>query len=631
LEHREFRDKSFSSDGNFEGKEEVTWILKLEEKVIERSIYLGPRNMKEIIQLITGKPDWEKKIFDVEILAKWKQELAQQGLNNPKIVDKIFQLLQNSAKSRNADHFDNYGWHLRTVVNAKEIWRYFDCKCQCLICSGHEDLHEAIRDDKDPEQIKEYKRLKKIKCRCVNNKFYFRHTLPFLRKQLSHKMNLIPVSLKSRFQAHVADYERRKGRIDYHPGSNNQMNDIIHPSLYCFVKDTSPVNLSSANKAAVEKTALFQWIPSEFEVIRNVTSVRTVIHSPINNLDRNDPLNEPLYNDIAEIFTLFVPKFEHTIRQLVKDKRLMAPSMSLGQRFPVLSKIKGFVTTLWSSFWDKNENEEEKEVKDQQEQSMDIEEGEGNQPTPQTEINEQFLLSRCQVIVKIARCEVSAASPTFSEGSWHLEGIPSEKIIATGIYYYSQKNVEKSFLKFRATLDDPYDLDYEQDHQEWVSRHYGFKFLKKPKFDVREFVPIMKLGKIQTKENFCLVFPNFLQHRVSPIVYKPPSSSSEVMMHKKNEEKDWVTNMDVDNEDNNNNNQEEEEDEGKGHRSILVFFLIDPRERILCTADIPPQQQEQVIGLEEAKVYQELLMFERKYEYDEQSDFFQRVFSLCEH
>ena len=88
---------------------------------------------------------------------------------------------------------------------------------------------------------------------------------------------------------------------------------------------------------------------------------------------------------------------------------------------------------------------------------------------------------------------------------------------------------------------------------------------------------IVSLGRIPTKENLCLFFPNFLQHRVS---------SLELMKN-----------------------------HSHGSRGILVFFLINPNKRIISTANIQPPQQE-TMTLDEAKSYRELLMFERKYEYE---------------
>src|SRR6185312_9103615 len=102
----------------------------------------------------------------------------------------------------------------------------------------------------------------------------------------------------------------------------------------------------------------------------------------------------------------------------------------------------------------------------------------------------------------------------------------------------------------------------------------------------------IKLGRIQTKENLCMFFPNFLQHRVSKIELKEGCT--------------------------------------EGSRGILVFFLINSFERVISTRDIPVPQQ-QTMSMEDAKLYRELLMFERKFEYGEQNKFHQRGLSLCEH
>jgi len=97
---------------------------------------------------------------------------------------------------------------------------------------------------------------------------------------------------------------------------------------------------------------------------------------------------------------------------------------------------------------------------------------------------------------------------------------------------------------------------------------------------------------IPTKENLCLFFPNFLQHCVSPLHLKDGAI--------------------------------------EGHRSILVFFLVNPFDKLISTTHIPTPQQ-QTMSLTDAKLYRELLMFERKYEYSEQNTFHQRGISLCEH
>lgn len=98
------------------------------------------------------------------------------------------------------------------------------------------------------------------------------------------------------------------------------------------------------------------------------------------------------------------------------------------------------------------------------------------------------------------------------------------------------------------------------------------------------------LGGIKTTEDKCIVFPNFMQHQVSKF---------ELIDKTK-----------------------------RGVRKILVFFLIDPSNPILSTKDVAPQSE---MSLEDAKVYRELLMFERKFEISDQNSFYERGWSLCEH
>lgn len=170
--------------------------------------------------------------------------------------------------------------------------------------------------------------------------------------------------------------------------------------------------------------------------------------------------------------------------------------------------------------------------------------------------------------------------------SWHLEGIREENIIATGIYYYNFDNVTDSHLKFRTVVGDVCEIDYPQNCDTYVEYHYGMNYCD-GKFGDTETT--IELGKINTTEDMCLVFPNFLQHKVEEF---------ELINKKKS-----------------------------GNRDILVFFLIDPRKKIVSTSDVVKNE----MTLEETKVYRELLMFQRKYEVKDQQNFFERGWSLCEH
>lgn len=129
------------------------------------------------------------------------------------------------------------------------------------------------------------------------------------------------------------------------------------------------------------------------------------------------------------------------------------------------------------------------------------------------------------------------------------------------------------------------------------------------------------ISLMRTQEGKVLVFPNIYQHKVPKFTLKDKTRP--------------------------------------GHRKILVFFLVDPTQHIVSTADVPIQSLEMreeilnsVLGqrlppeicgiiarysgfymtLEEAKEYRKELMKERSYGMDYVTkEFFERPFDLCEH
>eukprot|EP01040_Poterioochromonas_malhamensis_P007683 gene7683-biopygen1424 len=121
------------------------------------------------------------------------------------------------------------------------------------------------------------------------------------------------------------------------------MLDIIHPALYCFVKGVTPV--VGSGEPLIQRSSLFQWIPTRFSVIRDPTTnepLRTEIPTYINNLDKADPRNADLYQDISEIFTAMVPGFEKVLNKLQKDDRIKALKKRRENSFdpPPLQDIK---------------------------------------------------------------------------------------------------------------------------------------------------------------------------------------------------------------------------------------------------------------------------------------------------
>ncbi len=455
--------------------------------------------MSELINIITSKPDWSNKINDTTIVKKWSKELQKQQINKT-ILQLVIELLKDSTHSEEYDDSDIYKWVVELGVHPNEFSIAKECDCKCDICQFNENNDSECKQS-DPFEGE---------CTCTKSKLNKKKRI-FMRKFMSKNSTLIDPSTKELFKYNSKKLEKSTP-VDYHPGTNNQVIDLLHPFLYCYVKGVTKTKIPPNDKI------LFQWLPTNFTIGNKKVS----IDSYINNLAYAD--NSALYESIATIFESFVPKFNKVMQLLHENKR-----------------TKTFKK-----------------------------------------------LSNCQVIVKLANTILTPQSPKFPKGTWHLEGLANEKIIATGIYYYEMTNITSNYLKFRSTVTDSSDIDYPQDCVEYVKTHYG---LDEKDAGYRSHECLVNLGRVQTTEDMCLVFPNFMQHQVSEFELIDKTKM--------------------------------------GTRKILVFFLIDPSTEILSTADVLPQQGQMPVA--DARMFRELLMFQRKYEMKDQNSFFERTWSLCEH
>ncbi len=493
--------------------------------------------MTELINIIASKPSWEKKILDATIVKNWKKELAEQNVNHC-VLDLVIELLKKYSNKKDQvydDLDDTYKWVLDINVDPKEYSIQPECNCTCKICEGEEYMDDdEYYDDEDEDKEDEPKRNKEIVCKCTEQDLIDKK-MSFLLKYIVKSEEYVDENTDEVFktgQYHVDNITKKIFKshilklketipVDYHPGSKNQIIDLVHPSLYCYSK-----GITKTGKK-VDENVLFQWLPADVKIDNG----KAYIKSYINNLDPIKDLD--LYVSITKIFEKFVPGFESVLQTLFANKRIATCPP----------------------------------------------------------------LTNCQIIVKIAETIVTPKSPISPPSSWHLEGLPCEKIVATGIYYYEMSNITTNYLKFRTTVDNVLNIEYPQSCPKYVKKHYGFDDDKSLNFDDRDTIrthddsTIVELGEIETKEDMLLIFPNFLQHQVSNFTLADKRRP--------------------------------------GYRKILVFFLVDPSTPILSTSSVKPQQS--TMSLKDAKILRELLMFERKYEISDQNAFFERGWSLCEH
>ncbi|GLD97116.1 hypothetical protein PINS_up005799 [Pythium insidiosum] len=419
--------------------------------------------------------------------------------------------------------------------------------------------------------------------------------------------SIIPEDVKARFVSQVAVLEDvPDNEKDWHPGSNKQVLDLVHPSLYCCAlretkripepqgdeneardDDMSVIDkmhrimFSATEIVAREATsgATYQWIPSDFLVDANG---HVEILSYINNL--HPVRHGEMYSSIAAIFAQFVPLFDRVLSWLA------CPSA-----FPPL---------LYMNLRERGSLSDYYHIVPNFPQVPDRLALQFESPTPYT-----LKGTTVQVITKIAEIVLTPESPTYPGGAWHVEGTDTESIVATGIYYFGCENISESKLSFRVIVRAP---DYAQSDDLGVATIFGLE---------NDRALVQSLGAVTAVEDRCLVFPNTFQHKVEPFELADRSKP--------------------------------------GVRKILAFFIVDPSKKIASTSVIPPQQRDwieqgrremlvdlsklpevvaesslremlgQGMSLETARDHRKRLMEERgPFSFDDHEDL---IFSLCEH
>ncbi|KAJ3370210.1 hypothetical protein GGF31_004268 [Allomyces arbusculus] len=333
---------------------------------------------------------------------------------------------------------------------------------------------------------------------------------------------------------------------DWHPRSNNQVLDLVHPSLYPLVYgrtcvlDQSMASVDdwckyiSGGEPAQPRIGApdqsrflsqqFQWLPSDFAVDKDG---KVAITSYVNNL--HPERHAALYPTVARVFECALPLLEQVLGRLA-----------------TLTPLRIQPTPWnWYDRYDPN-------AADQRYTSLNdwYQKRIPNLPDPPREYDvarnaftPYSLRGRTlKVITKLANIHLTPANPTYPGGSWHIEGMLNEMIVATAIYYWDVVNITDSRLEFRTGVKPP---DYEQSDDRGIAFGYAL---------YRDAPLVQPWGHITARQGRIVTFPNMFQHRVAPFELADKSR--------------------------------------EGQRKFVAFFLVDPSqsEQVVSTARVPPQQ-----------------------------------------
>ncbi|MFE7511594.1 DUF4246 domain-containing protein [Streptomyces sp. NPDC057540] len=400
--------------------------------------------------------------------------------------------------------------------------------------------------------------------------------------------SLVDDGLRSRLREAVRVLEQvPEAERDWHPGSGGQVLDLVHPSLFCLVRDVSggperawrnPTDRYSKH----EFSERFQWLPTDVDISEEGA---VAFRSYVNNV--HPERHRALDSVLPDVFARLLPLFENVLTDLRHPRPLRIEADPFGwydskPEYPERSAYAdagAYADALdaWGEAHDAWWETRSPVVPDAPAYTP--------RAVPDDTARVGLRGRTVQVVVKLATIHLTPEDPEYSGGSWHVEGMLNERIVSTGIYYWDSENITESRLAFRTALDDP---RYEQNDDDGLREVYGLE---------DEDALNQVLGSASTPAGRCLAFPNILQHRVGSFRLADPTRP--------------------------------------GHRKILAFFLVDPSESVVSTSDVPPQQPwsaASTMTLEQARQFRGELMRERTFFVDEHNEqLYERAFSLCEH
>ncbi|KAI0970801.1 hypothetical protein F4678DRAFT_461931 [Xylaria arbuscula] len=474
--------------------------------------------MMEFMNQITDKPEWERKVFDEEIVNAWRKE----------------------AMGHEAREIDLDG----DVYMSEKM---FDNCIKELRDKAHEYNDTGLISILDAE------------IEVVKSDSAISSSLAGLLKATVKPLEDVPEHLR-----------------DWHPGSDNKVLDLLHPSLFPMVYGTSRVlpigNVPLRGCAkfsgdgetyivpvepkwnGIEPALLgsTQWLPSD---IAWAPSGGTRTRSYINNLHPDDHME--LYTVLEQFVAAAVPLWERCLYKPLRDDNVAKPRISempLGDEDdfffpegvvydrPLLQDGEDEEDYLWT-----NEYYEWKI----QHRVLKWPEPDDYNPSRARSAEMRPNLRAMfpdglQVIFKLANIHLSPSNPKYEGGSLHVEGALNDRIVATALYYYDCDNITESVL----TLYHPVDSE----ELRMIPPQSEFESLERWLGITTEDPALQRLGRVVTREGRLIAFPNVLAHQVQPFKLADETRP--------------------------------------GHRKILAMFLVDPHVRVLSTSVVPPQRKD---------------------------------------
>ncbi|KAL1612138.1 hypothetical protein SLS60_000361 [Paraconiothyrium brasiliense] len=531
--------------------------------------------MMHIMDRLTDKPDWSKKVWDEEIVDKWRTEA--------KAIPDI------------------YWWNIAT--------------------KGEGQDEEKEQEEDEDEDYHRYHRYQHHRCQLqgVVNEKTFDCTIKELRSKARYfektgiivtmdacasaakSDSLVPselhLELRDAFSKLIADQSHAP---DWHPRSKDMVLDLVHPSMYPLIYGRSKV--FREEQVGIDD-AISKWSGKGDVVPKDIWTYdeerdrwRYGVNGYIHPNYWNDtyqwlPANVSFQDDGTVKFTSYINNLHpqrysgmyHTIEKLIKTAlplwdQCLNPDIDAGRHGPRIPypdadtadddipenwipsdpkelahiEVNSDEVHSWGfqPFHADDDDEERKWELLRKARIPEVEyEDVEYAPKDGARLFDKFRGTGLQVIVKMVSIELTPEKPDFPAGGWHVEGQMNEHICATALYYLDCENVTTSSLSFRMQTDSEMSNDYMVGQQaySWLEQIWGTELDDGG-------ACLQNYGSVETHQGRLLAFPNVFQHRVSPFSLVDKTQP--------------------------------------GHRRFIALWLVDPHQRVISTANVPPQQQD---------------------------------------
>jgi predicted DNA-binding WGR domain protein len=374
------------------------WLIELKSKKI--IIKFGKKNATLQEKIITFKSDDDaKKEYDKRVKDKINKGYEKIGVKKEKIDKGNVKI---GVKKEKIDKGNLKSKELNIQL-INPILKYFLSILQTY-CTFQEKIYRSLSGTKDdyddferekiysnkldgyvtkitPSINKKLENIQKKKCSSFTQS-------GIINKVINNKIKLTLLECINQF--------KNTKKLDYHPGSNNKVLDIVHPSLYPLIKKVKKNHSKFDFWKRTYESSNYQWLPSEFKI---TSDRKCKISSYINNL----PIGHTeIYEQLELLFESILPEFEN----------------------------------MWSYI-------NCYKLYDTEDAYLDIKKNDGKYKQL------YFTGQTLQIITKIV--EISLGSNQTLDGAWHVEGMSHENIVATATCTLNQDSAFQTSLYFKRT------------------------------------------------------------------------------------------------------------------------------------------------------------------------------------